>query len=218
MNRLRKLTKHQLHADLALNFFKESLEDTNALSVEMIHFISNHPGMFFTLLPDDANLSRLHEFSISILPELPQQRGPIGSLPGIYDYSRIPSLEEECCEYLEREVKKNKSLCIIDSFNQEYKESFQSEPFDIYGKHYKKEIYYAFDINQFNKKDVTKCLHISKTFWHSLCILTEARLSKRLLQETDIQRICLKSHLVMIGAYDGDGYIFWEKGEGLSHE
>ena len=51
----------------------------------------------------------------------------------------------------------------------------------------------------------------SNAFWHSLC-LTEADFMNvtDTLKIEKIKEVCLKTKLVMIGAYDGEGYVFWE--------
>jgi hypothetical protein len=210
---MRKLRKHDLNLNPSLAFFKESLEETNSLSVEIIKFIECEKGTFFTLLPEEANLEKLHQFELSVLPELPRQKGPIGSLQGVHTYSKVPSLEEEYCEYLTEEIRRHKYTCIIDDFNQTYNEQYHCDLFDKFGKHHKEEVYYFIDPSNLSQENILACLYRSKTFWHSLCILTEVKINveKKTLSKEEIQKICTKARYVMIGAYDGEGYIFWEK-------
>ena len=141
---MRKLCRYNLDKESSLNFFKESLEVTNKLSNNIIDFIIDHEGIFFTLLPNNANLEKLHQFSQSIFPEMPREKGPIGSLPGVYTYSKISSLEEEFSEYLILELTKNNLLCVIDNFNASYNQEYSCELFDKFGKYNDKEIYYFF--------------------------------------------------------------------------
>jgi len=213
---MRKLYNHPLNFELALAFFKDSLEETNTLSIEIIKFICCQNGRFFTLLPDNADLAKLHQFTQGILPEMPMQRGPVGNLPGIYTYSKISSLEEELCNYLINKIKKHNFSCIFDHYNATYNNGNGCELFESYGRHYEREVYYFIDRKNVSEQSVIECLYASKTFWHSLCILTEADFHDpidRALSTKMIQEICLKSRLAIVGAYDGEGYIFWEKNE-----
>ena len=53
----------------------------------------------------------------------------------------------------------------------------------------------------------------STSFWHSLCVFTTADFTgvTQTLSLEKIKEICLKTELVMVAAYDGEGYVFWEK-------
>ncbi|EFB42295.1 hypothetical protein pah_c012o001 [Parachlamydia acanthamoebae str. Hall's coccus] len=57
---------------------------------------------------------------------------------------------------------------------------------------------------------------IAFSFWHSVGVLTEADCFKNdnhTLSLEDIQHICKKTRMILIGAYDGEGYVLWEKME-----
>jgi hypothetical protein len=208
---MRKLNKYDLDYTRSLSFFKESLEKTNLLSSEAIQMINRQKGLFFTLLPKEADLENLHQFSRGILPEMPMQIGPVGSLPGVYAHSEIFSLDKEIGEYLARD---NQSFCVIDDFNSRYNNEYESDLFERFGKHYEEEIYYLLTPENFSQENILPCLYKSRTFWHSLCILTKEKPdSSDILSKEVMQKICEKSVYVMIGAYDGEGYIFWEKAE-----
>ena len=63
---------------------------------------------------------------------------------------------------------------------------------------------------------VIECLKHSKSFWHSLSVLTTANLSsiEKRLDFDKIEDRCRQTVLIMVGAYDGEGYVFWEKNPG----
>ena len=211
---MRKLFKHDLDFRSSLMFFKESLEGTNSLSVEIIKYIEENKGVFFTLLPEEANITKLHEFSQSILPEQPSQRGSIGNLQGEYTYSMVISLEKEVCDYIINEIDKHRFLCVVDSFNETYDPQHSCDLFDGFGGFFKNEVYYILKPEKISREDLLECLYRSKTFWHSLCILTKdglRNLPERNIKKEEIEEICNEARCVMIGAYAGDGYIFWEK-------
>lgn len=211
---MRKLNKYDLDYTRSLIYFRESLEKTNQLSIETIKMIDRQKGSFFTLLPNGANLEKLHQFSQEILPVMPIQIGPVGSLPGSYAYSEILSLTKEIGDYLVNLIKEYQFFCVIDDFNSRYNDKYASDLFDNFGKHYREEVYYLLTPENFSSENILPCLSKSRTFWHSLCLLTKEKPdSTDIFSKEIIQEICEKSAYVMIGAYDGEGYIFWEKAE-----
>jgi hypothetical protein len=58
-----------------------------------------------------------------------------------------------------------------------------------------------------------KCLRASNVLWHSLCVFTTANLIEvsKMLNLEKIKEICKRTELFMVCAYDGEGYVFWEK-------
>lgn len=66
-----QLIKHSLEFELPYLFFKDSLEDANTLSNELLNLLNFKDGSFFTLLPEDANLERIYELETGlVLPNI----------------------------------------------------------------------------------------------------------------------------------------------------
>jgi hypothetical protein len=85
---------------------------------------------------------------------------------------------------------------------------------------FKDELYYKILSDKANPEIIKKCLVNSNAFWHSLCVLTDANLvdlSDTLTLE-NIREISFKVYLIIIGAYDGEGYVFWERQNGCKPE
>ena len=63
------------------------------------------------------------------------------------------------------------------------------------------------------------CFKASRSFWHSLAVISEVNIQpikeSRNLSLEQIKNICSNVKMFFIGAYDGEGYVFWEK-EGFS--
>ncbi|MBS0625365.1 MAG: hypothetical protein JSS32_04875 [Verrucomicrobia bacterium] len=211
---MKRLHKHIIDPTLSLKFFKKSLGQTNLLSIETVKYISKSNGKYCTLLPAEANLDNLNQFSVGILPDMPIQRGPIGSLPGIYNYSVIPNIGIEFCRYMNEVMKDKKLSCVIDDFNSTYNDEYECELFDQFGIHYKDQVYYYLDDIQVSEERLLACFQRSNTFWHSLCLLTKSKLNPNHNREVNaetIKEISRGALYAIVGAYDGEGYIFWEK-------
>ena len=85
--------------------------------------------------------------------------------------------------------------------------------FDNYSVFYNEEVYSLLTKNNISKELILKCLRFSTSFWHSLCVFTPADFIKetKFLNLEKIKEICLTTELIMVGAYDAEGYLFWEK-------
>lgn len=209
---MKKLHKHPLMYESVLEFVRGSLENTNLLSIELLKFIYSQPGEFFTLLPDDADLSRLYLFDSYILKQNPMIEYGSGEKKARYQIT--PTIRDELCGFLIDKVKKNRKLiCVFDDFNSTYKDGYDDDLFTSCGIHYNTEVYYVVDSSMISKKALLECLRVSNTFWHSVCIVAE--ISKedidKELTSNKLHEICCKTQLAIFGAYDGESYIFWEK-------
>lgn len=212
MEMMKKLFKHPLDFEILYPYFKNRLEGVNALSNELINLVNFKDGIFFTLLPDDANLDRIYELKAGlVLPQFPQMLNEKGK--GKFQY--IPTIEEEISEYIYNKLCSDNMLtCVIDDYNSSPDSKF-SEYFKLNGLllFYNNEVYYKLRIPQTNSNIIEECLGYSNTFWHSLCLLTKAdfNIINETLNLEEIKEICLKAHLIMVDAYDAEGYVMWEK-------
>lgn len=85
--------------------------------------------------------------------------------------------------------------------------------FDDYTVFCRDEVYYLINSSNFSSKLIAECLRRSTSFWHSLGLITTADLREveKEFSSENIREICLKTEVAFVGAYDGEGYVFWEK-------
>lgn len=87
--------------------------------------------------------------------------------------------------------------------------------FEKNGVSYKNEAYYLINPKKhlsFNL--IRECLRASDAEWHCLGILFQIDLDKfrtKTITSNMIHDICVKADLILTTAYDGEGYIFWER-------
>lgn len=198
-----------LNFDSSLKYVKEQLHNVNALSVELLNIVDFKKGAFFTFLPSDANMETLYEFKIGIRPCVIETDDSGGT------YSIIPSIDEEISEILLQEIETKNLNCIFDDVLREPTDKHHMELFHSHGLHYNNEVYYLVKKERVSKEDLIEGLNKSLAFWHSLCVLTKAdcnSLNKKLTLE-EIKNICLNATTIIVGAYDGEGFIFWQRNE-----
>lgn len=213
---IRKLKKHKLDFDRTWTYVKDSLENVNVLSTELMNLLNFKTGNFFTLLPEDANVDKIYIFEWGgILPQNPIQEYYINEHKAYYSIKN--SIEERLSLLLLKEIRSNPLLSyVMDEVNGPTPKD-KSHPFylDNYSKFYKEEIYFI--VNKYNMAEeiVLKCLRLSNAIWHSLSVMTTADFNEKskFLTLEKINEVCLLCELISIGAYNGEGYVFWEKNQ-----
>lgn len=210
---MRELKKYKLNFELARNYINENLDQTNRFSIAILETQDFKNGSFFTLLPPEANLKQIYSFSQGgILPQYPDQEHYTNGIKSVY--SLIPSIDNELATLIFEEIKSHNNLsCIFDDVSSSTNESKGFSLFDNYGLSFEDESYYLLKKNSITVSLIKNCLKVSNAFWHSLCIITKADCdyNKRLLISEEVNEICAKAELIMVCAYDREGYVFWEK-------
>ncbi len=190
---MQNLKKYELNYKQALNFVEKSINETNQLSNVFFNYLQRASGRFFTVLPDGIPTEKVHEFEFG---------------------GKTKCLRVETAKIIKKTLNSNSRLsCVFDDFNADFKNSESNDLYQSNGLHYNDEIYYSITKTA-NQKLILKCLRYSNATWHSLCVITEFSLDKcenRILSIGEITMICENSFLFIIGAYDAEGYIFWEK-------
>lgn len=210
---MKELHKKILDFETTLKYVQDNLDETNALSSELLKLVNFKNGYFFTLLPENANFKSIHDFNAGwILPSNPVIEYPVNE--SMASYSIKNSIEDELIPLIFELIKsKTNFTCIMDDFEGYPKNRYPIHYRDNYSLFYGDEVYFRLAKDNLSKELVEKCLRASNKIWHSLCVFTTANLigvSKTLNLDT-IKEICLKAELVMVCAYDGESYVFWEK-------
>jgi len=210
---MKQLNKHKLNFTTVFKYVQFNLYNVNTLSSELLKFINFNHGNFFTLLPNDANIERLYNFETGLILPQNSEKKYVPS-EGEDAYSVIPTIRNELSELILKEIKSNNRLsCVFDDVIRSPMDKYHMELFHSHGLFYKNEVYYLLEKSKISKDLIRECLRASNAFWHSLCILTKVDIksfSSKELSLEKIKDICLQTDLIMLVAYDGEGYILWE--------
>jgi|JI10StandDraft_1071094.scaffolds.fasta_scaffold03269_11 hypothetical protein len=211
------LDKYDLRFDLALEYFLDNLRETNALSSKIIERIKLESGTFFTLLPASADLTKKNQFEQGgILLQYSEEKYADDETKGTY--CRIPTIQTEVSHYIYEKIDKKSSQLIFDDVVSYANDSKLPDLFHRFGFEYNNEIYYILNEKECCAKNIEACLEKSNGFWHSLCVITKRSQGDSIsnaLTDKKLDEICEGSDLLILGAYDGEGYIFWEKSKGI---
>jgi hypothetical protein len=208
---MKKLNKHNLNFDKTISYFVENLKSATTLSNELLKSTNFEKGSFFTLLPCKSNFANLYEFETGgILHQTHEVH--LNSAIGM-SYTITPTIRKELSQEIFKEMNKKHLDCMFDDVNSSPKDC-KNNLFAENGLFYEDLVYYLVK-NKHGLADlITECLRKSNAVWHSLCILTNSDLQKTGNVEItldDIRKACQNSQIIILGAYDSEGYVFWEK-------
>ena len=214
----RILKQHKLNYEETVKYFKYNLEGLNTLSIELLNFIHFAQGSFFTLLPDNSNYDRLYEFEAGlVLPQNPEIEYFVSGRR--CTYSHIPTIQDEIADFIVKQLSCNKNLsCVFDDCTETATSPEDYLVDDFYLNHvsyiYNKEVFYLIKKENTNLELIKACLQKSNATWHSLCILSTVdckNIKNHKFTLHNIQAICANAEIILLGAYDGEGYVLWEK-------
>ena len=191
---MKELQYYSLDSSKAIAYLQDNLEETNALSSAICKYVNFEEGMFYTILRENITDKQLYGF----------RWGGVGG-----------GVRNRVCGILFTELHDDPELtCIFDDEDGTYEPSYDESSFLKVGAHYKDEIYYIFGEKEASKDFLNECLDASDAFWHSLCVLskkTYVRNEDLSISETDIIDFAKTANLILVGAYDSEGYVFWKR-------
>ncbi|MFA6915647.1 MAG: hypothetical protein WC222_04565 [Parachlamydiales bacterium] len=205
---LGKLIKYPLNLDKTIDHFVDYLLGGNTLSTDVVQHINLKKGVFFTLLPESITEKQLYEFSYGgVLPQLPQKE-----IERFSNFQPTPTLDIQLAEFVSEFIRAGNDNSAIFAHT-------IAKPTNIHigvegglMSFYKDEVYYIFQEGYPSVDVLADCIFISGRGWHFLCILTEnmPKIGSTMFEE-DFKTIYEKARYIIIGAYDNEGYIFWQK-------
>ncbi|MDE3055958.1 MAG: hypothetical protein KGI80_04635 [Verrucomicrobiota bacterium] len=190
---MRRLIKVELNYDNSMNYIKKNFFGVNEMSSRILETLSSVTSKFYVLLPQDANRERIYNFASGYVTS---------------------NVDKEISHYVVGKMKEKQCFCIFDDVNTSVLDNMHDSFYLEHYLYYKNEVYYTIKREILSEDVFFKCMIASDGIWHSLCVITKVALDdligKELSQDL-IEKICKDAQLVMVGAYDGEGYIFWER-------
>lgn len=217
---MRELIKHNLDFFRAKIYVEDVLNGGHTLSKELLNLLDFEKGQFFTLLPTDADLARLHEFSYGwILPQN-ETKEYIDEFGRKSSFSWTPTVLNEISQFIFEEVNLKGFTCFFEDVVR-----LPSDPhlefFHEYGLLYLNELYYLIDNEHASQESIRSAIGEVNALWHLLFVVTKIETSEILGKEitlNTIKEICRRTQLLVVGAYDGEGFVFWESIEENAYE
>ncbi len=208
-----KIIKHRLDFNKTYPFFIDHIKCDKTLSQEVVKRIDFKQGDFFTILPKNAVISRLYKFSEGgIIPLLVLEGETRFNLSGVaFTPREIRSTDDDLVGFTIKYLKTNsKRFLFVDSYNESPNDSHMGIE-NTKPLFYKSEVHYVLDQDN-SANEIKNAIYKSDVIWHSLILLVEKFDEFPSYFDDDIfSQICSKIKYVILGAYDGESYIIWQK-------
>lgn len=190
------LKLYKLDFDKTIAHLKDHLKSVNLLAESVLKHTPFRDGFFYTVLQDNLTDKELYGFNW----------GGVGG-----------GVREKAAQTLLEDLHAIKgSSCIFDSFDDDYEPDYDDPLFLKVGVHYDKQIYYIISGEEATKPLLEECLQASNVIWHSLCVLSKASFVKQKefsITEAEVADFAKSAELILLGAYDAEGYVFWKRGK-----
>ena len=208
-----KLKKHILDFTKTCKYFVDHINAGKTLCNMVVDETDFKEGVFYTYLPEDAKTSRLYQYSSGgIIPNIILEGKVYHTAEGKpYHPELFQSTINETSSFIRSFLKKNKnSKLVVDNYYESINSKFvHIENVDLFI--FSDEVYYILDEKN-SVSEITEAVDKSDILWHSMILLVEnckkvsGSVSVKYLNE-----ICSGIKFIIVGSYDGEGFLFWEK-------
>lgn len=189
-----QLNQYLLEFSKAIAYFQYNLDGTNTLSSAVCKYVQFEKGTFYTILRANLSEEQLYGF----------RWGGIGG----------SSREKVVNILLKKSLGNPKVHLIFDDVDATYSPSYEWSLFSDFGVHYDEEVYYIISGQGVSKDLLNQGLNATAAIWHALCVLSDVDFSRgtdQSIKESEIVNFAKGAQMIVVGAYDGEGYVCWEK-------
>lgn len=192
---INEIEKHELSNEKTFPYFFENIECGKVLSKKIIETISFQNGNFFTILPFNADATRLYEFSQGgIIKSIPygEKEYKISGFSENFHPQQVITMDRECVTFIASYLQKKTTNCAII-------ENYMAKPNGVFTS---------------IRGVKTPCHGLENliSFWHFLALLTSIEEKPLHLNSNEVlSKLCDNAEFVIASAYDGEGFIFWER-------
>ncbi len=187
----------------ALGYIKDILSRGNSLSHSVLTHVKFEEGEIITYLPKDTSIedAKLFEYGGKLESPIINKRQLI---PNTNHYlSNIIKSYLNCSQ---------KHICLLEDV-QRKPNDFVTE-IDDHSLLLNGEIFY-FLIAEDKKEKIERAIEIANNLWHFLGVASSLPYNisfpEGYISENTLNRIAINAEIIVIGAYDGEGFLIWHK-------
>jgi len=198
-----------LAVDATYQYIVEQLKDGNTLAKTLLKKVSFDKGRFFALLHPSADKTKIYNFrSGGILPQNPLE--PVAFRGKIYPGRRKSDSCLQLAEYLKNALQPTWCCYFEDLLHR------KQDPIAVQFKqntlYYREEPYLFLQNTQFSTERAEKMIQFADAQWYYMNVVSEEEPGYSSdITEEKLQSIATKTVSLVLGAYDMEGFIIWEK-------
>lgn len=193
----------------AFQYVTEMFQDGNTLAQELLTCINFREGEFFAVLNASADRTKIHEFrSGGILPENPLEGVSIQGK--VYLGRKKSHSVNQLALYLDSMLCPGQCCFFEDAVH------YRSDPIVPEIKnhilYFNKEVYLYIKEDEFSQEIAKNIIHYADAQWYYMNVISEPESEfESVMTFEQLQNIALKTTLIVVGAYDMEGFVVWKK-------
>lgn len=200
-----------MNSDLVLKYLNENFADNDLLISKLLCEVDFRKGSFYTLFPSGIEERKIYEFeSGGICPFRDSDEDEKSSID-INDELKVIIKEDLLNEESQNSIWIFEDALRKISLNMKNQEFFYENHL-IYNM--KDSVFYIIQKETSTLENISRCVDNTNIVWYYISILTMTPSNLYFgneLTEDQITFCCRNTKKLVFGAYDGEGYIFWEK-------
>jgi len=210
---VRKIKNYPLEMEKTLPRFVDHINSGKSFSEKVCEKIDFAQGFFFTTLPEGMSLEKLFgfEYGIISMAAYDDETYMIEGQSELVQATRAMIMDRKCSEFVASFLSKSpQNWAVVDDYNFDLEypcAKLKNVKISSYGL----DGYYF--LNRDNSLEEVRLTILTGDYmWHSLAILTQLKGEiPSILTDSIIDEICENVKFVITSAYDGEGYIFWQR-------
>ena len=198
-----------LKFEQAFRYVTDQLQDGHTLARELLINLDFKEGSFFALLHPSADKTKIHEFQAGgILAVNPLE--DVFFQGEIYPGRKKAHSVHQLALYLKSMLHPGQ-CCFFEDMVHHKSDPIVSE-MEKHVLYFHKEVYLYIKEAEFSQETAKKIINYADAQWYYMNIVSESdpRLELNMTSE-QLQNISLKATLIVIGAYDMEGFVVWKR-------
>jgi hypothetical protein len=209
----KEIMKQKLEYSKALGYVLGHINGGCILGERISKDMPFENGHFFILLPENAKLDKLYQFSLGHINPLISSN----EVHCVDGKKFIPNIQVtttwEVSEFIKHFLDKDKSNYAICEDAIQLKKDPPQEISNAKLHFYNEQVYYGLSGNC-SIDDIDRAIGRTDNIWHSLIILSSGLDLGETLQDEDFTSAIGSINYVLTSAHDGENYIIWKKDKG----
>ncbi len=204
----------------AISYIKDRLSNGQTLAKFLLANSDLDSGKVVTFLPPSANHSRVRDFKRGgLLPTRPESEwihaiGPIGQQ---FVMKPVPKADEGLVRVIQNFLKSSKAhLCIFENSLARPSDPYLKELLSsmlILGE----EVYHLLKSEDADEKTIRNTVSEARSYLEigamTSTTLPDQLFTKKEITANELKTLALNTQNIVVGAYDGEGYLIWSKPE-----
>ncbi|MBU6382698.1 MAG: hypothetical protein KGR16_00050 [Verrucomicrobia bacterium] len=198
-----------LNFEQALRYVADQLQDGHTLARELLINLNFKEGSFFALLHPSADRTKIYEFQTGgILAVNPLE--DVLFQGKVYPGRKKAHSVHQLALYL-KSILQPGQCCFFEDMIHHRSDPIVSE-IEKHILYFHREVYLYIKEAEFSQELAKKIIHYADAQWYYMNIISESdpRCELNMTSE-QLHNIALKATLIVIGAYDMEGFVVWKR-------